>query len=469
MRKNLKTLFIFCFVFIFFLCFPSTNLLNPTVLAQQYSGDWNMFRADPSHSGVAAGAFVTSPNLIWTFPINFVNLGFAFISSPAVVNGVVYTGSWNTYVYAINASNGNQIWNYSTGWWIQTSPAVANGMVYIANTHSGFYALNATTGEKVWSAVLTHNDNYGAYSSPTVVDGVVYIGCSSGDLFAFNAFNGNQIWDVRLDGAVESSPAVENDIVYVGSFGSLTVPFNSGRVYAVNAANGAMLWSTNFTQPISSSPTAGNGFVYVGCRDNNVYALNAYTGMQLWNYTTYGEVNSSPALLNGELYVISQDSSLYALNASSGEEIWGHDIGQSSSNPVINDGTILSASNDGRIYALNATNGNNIWTYSVNQTGLFSDVVIANGNVYFNSQNGIYAFGIKPLAIPSSTPTQTVPEFPGLVILPLILFFLLVVFVILGHRKTTKLNLGEFAHALHLASFGRVVSVPIWARLKYKP
>jgi outer membrane protein assembly factor BamB len=101
---------------------------------------------------------------------------------------------------------------------------------------------------------------------------------------------------------VESSPAVANGVVYVGS--------NDNNLYALNATTGANLWSYT---PVGSSPAVANGVVYVGSNDNNLYALNATTGAKVWNYTTGGSVYSSPAVANGVVYVGSQDHNLYAL------------------------------------------------------------------------------------------------------------------------------------------------------------
>ena len=70
-------------------------------------------------------------------------------SSPAVANGVVYVGSFDNNVYALNANNGAAgVWSYTFGSAVYSSPAVANGMVYVGTTSQGnMYALNtATTG-----------------------------------------------------------------------------------------------------------------------------------------------------------------------------------------------------------------------------------------------------------------------------------------------------------------------------------
>ncbi len=56
-------------------------------------------------------------------------------SLPAVANGVVYVGSEDSNVYALNANTGVKLWNYSTGGVVKSSPAVANGMVYVGSNH----------------------------------------------------------------------------------------------------------------------------------------------------------------------------------------------------------------------------------------------------------------------------------------------------------------------------------------------
>jgi outer membrane protein assembly factor BamB len=71
------------------------------------------------------------------------------LSSPAVVNGVVYIGSGDGNVYALDASTGATLWSYDTGDPAQSSPAVVNGVVYINSfrdsNNGNVYALNAST------------------------------------------------------------------------------------------------------------------------------------------------------------------------------------------------------------------------------------------------------------------------------------------------------------------------------------
>ena len=61
-------------------------------------------------------------------------------SSPAVANGVVYVGSDDYNVYALNAKTGAELWSDTTGFWVESSPVVANGVVYINGDDFNVYA-----------------------------------------------------------------------------------------------------------------------------------------------------------------------------------------------------------------------------------------------------------------------------------------------------------------------------------------
>ena len=50
-----------------------------------------------------------------------------------MANGVVYVGSGDRNVYALNASTGAKLWSYSTAELVDSSPAVANGVVYVGS------------------------------------------------------------------------------------------------------------------------------------------------------------------------------------------------------------------------------------------------------------------------------------------------------------------------------------------------
>ena len=77
-----------------------------------------------------------------------------YSSSPAFANGILYVGSVEGILLALNASNGQTLWTASLGTnnAIITAPVVDHGMVFVEGDSTGLYAFNATTGKERWFA-----------------------------------------------------------------------------------------------------------------------------------------------------------------------------------------------------------------------------------------------------------------------------------------------------------------------------
>jgi outer membrane protein assembly factor BamB len=74
-------------------------------------------------------------------------------------------------------------------------------------------------------------------------------------------------------------------------------------------------WRFRTGWTVESSPAVVDGTVYVGSNDQNVYALAAEDGSEQWRFQTDGSVVSSPAVVDGTVYVGSSDRSVYALES----------------------------------------------------------------------------------------------------------------------------------------------------------
>ena len=65
------------------------------------------------------------------------------VYSPTVADGVVYFGSDDNHVYALDAETGDLLWRFETGGVIRSSPAVTGGVVYAGSLDGGVYAFTA--------------------------------------------------------------------------------------------------------------------------------------------------------------------------------------------------------------------------------------------------------------------------------------------------------------------------------------
>jgi uncharacterized repeat protein (TIGR01451 family) len=376
---------------------------DPTASIAASPGDWtqflrdNMQRYDPYEATIGVNN-VGSLGLKWTFITDPLNQGGG--SSPAVVKGVVYVGSQDGHVYALNAAKGSKLWSFSSPAYIVSSPAVINGVVYIGAANGALYAINAASGAELWSFV---SGSY-VFGSPAVVSGVVYFGSIDGYVYALNAGTGAELWRYRTPDTVSASPAVANGVVYISS--------SMGEMYALNAATGAELW-TYYIGPsgpvaasVTSAPAVANGVVYIDSIFTGLlYALNANSGKLLWS-SPIG-VDSSVAVANGVVYVAGGyypnglfEGRLYALNAINGAELWTYTTGAPvESSPAVANGVVYIGSDDGNLYALDATTGIKLWSYATGGPG--GSPVVANGMVYVGARearNGnvavLFAFGL---------------------------------------------------------------------------
>ena len=143
-----------------------------------------MFRANPEHTGVFdQGGIVPSNTELWRFKTeNDLRL------FQVVANGVVYVGSGDGNLYAIDAVTGTEKWRFKTGDIIFSSPAVSNGIVYIWSYDKNLYAIDAFTGKEKWRFATGNSVD----SSPVVANGNVYIGSNDNNLYAIDAVTGTE-------------------------------------------------------------------------------------------------------------------------------------------------------------------------------------------------------------------------------------------------------------------------------------
>ena len=370
--------------------FGNILVLTQPVFAASDPMSWPMFHRDPAHTGYTPTNGPLTNHTLWTY-----QTGGHVYSSPCVVNGILYVGSNDNNVYALDAASGTKIWNYTTGDRVDSSPCVVDGVVYVGSYDSNVYALTASTGVKLWN----YTTGNWVMSSPCVVNGVVYVSSGDSNMYALNASTGDKLWSHSAGWfGAESSPCVADGVVYFG-----TDAFN---VYALNATTGTTIWSHHLGEFVDVSPCVANGVLYIGSgsglwSDGHVTAFNASTGTVLWSYTTEhvgiiteGWVHSTSCVANGIVYVGSNNYNLYALNASSGTKIWNYSTdGWVTSSPCVTNSAVYVGSHDFNVYALDTTTGTKIWSYETGQAVQSSPCVV-NGIVYVGSaDNNVYAFG----------------------------------------------------------------------------
>jgi YVTN family beta-propeller protein/parallel beta-helix repeat protein len=296
---------------------------------------------------------------------------YSFLTSTSTATGI-----WS-FILQVTDNTGAAVNSTAAKVTVQWSTSLAWPMFHDDLGHLGY---STSTAPKTNQILWEYTTGGAVASSPAVVNSVVYVGSDDNCTYALNASTGVLVWKYATGGAVRSSPAVSNGVVFISS--------QDDSVYALSAATGALVWKYTTGGIVWSSPVVANGVVYVGSYDDNVYALNASTGVLVWKYRTGDVVYSSPAVANGVVYVGSHDDNVYALNASTGALVWRYTTGwYVYSSPAVANGVVYVGSDDNCTYALNASTGVLVWRY---RTGLYvstSSPAVVNGVVYVGSDD----------------------------------------------------------------------------------
>ncbi len=342
-------------------------------------GPWPSFGRDSSNTRLSPHSTIHVDGTVdWSYGTDL-----SLWSSPAIGSeGLIYFGSPDNDLYALDVDSGTDQWTFSSGGDILSSPAVSSEeVIYFGSGDHNIYALNQD-GSLKWS----YPTDGPVYSSPTVDEaGNVYVGSYDGNLYSIDE-QGVLNWKFSSDSWLWSSPSIgENDVVYVGS--------GDMNLYAIDIDDGTELWRYSTDGQIYSSPAVDEeGNIYFGSNDGHIYSLDP-DGSLNWSYNLGSRIHPSPAIgQDGVIYIGSYSGEFFALKE--GEIIWSFSTGDriSSSAAVCADGMIYFGSYDGNFYALDPQ-GNQRWYHEVGSTIYSSPAIGDDGNVFVNGWNGnMYAF-----------------------------------------------------------------------------
>jgi alcohol dehydrogenase (cytochrome c) len=278
--------------------YSTLNQIN-TSNASQLKQVWQMSLGTCTASIIAGNPVVPgAPNGAANNPTNCGSME----SNPVAVDGVLYTiNAPLGQVFAIDATNGNIIWEYTPSYAGETllngaafSPgsggrlpgvAVAEGKVFAGLPDGRLVALNQQTGSLIWE------NNIGSYklgnrisTAPIYVDGMVIVGDGAGDnggpdpnLTAYSAASGARIWSfnpIPQQGQPGYSTWSDKD-------GNGSTAFGGGAFWQspiINTKLGLLFIGTGNPEPWNSR---GAGEDLYTC---SIVALDLHTGQMKWYF-----------------------------------------------------------------------------------------------------------------------------------------------------------------------------------------
>jgi alcohol dehydrogenase (cytochrome c) len=158
---------------------------------------------------------VASLRPAWVFQYGHIGLipspaTYSFEATPIVVDGVMFVSGSDGYVWAIDAANGEPLWEYHHSLPfdiplccgnVNRGVAVAQGKVLFVTANAHLIALDATTGKVVWDRVFADTRaGESATLAPLVIKDKVLVGSSGaeygvrGHIDGFEIATGRPLW-----------------------------------------------------------------------------------------------------------------------------------------------------------------------------------------------------------------------------------------------------------------------------------
>jgi outer membrane protein assembly factor BamB len=298
---------------------------------------------------------VAAYSTIWTF-----NTSDSVLTSPAIGNdGMVYIGSDDGYLYALEGDTGALRYKYDVGGSIRSScPLIdGNGYLYIGSDDDSLLSIDMATFSSRWKFKASGNIR----SSPVLFNGVLYFGTEGGVVYAVDTDSGSVVWTYFVAYPIVSSPVISTDgdylfviissnrmLIMLRATGELTAsvtPAGSTQASPLSSVvflDGTIIYGTGYgalvkldwekkqvTSIFSSVGSAAirtapiydsDGILYFGTDDSYFYAIDGFTGNKKWSFKSVGPIRSDAALSrNGVLFFGTYSGMFYAINSSTGE------------------------------------------------------------------------------------------------------------------------------------------------------
>lgn len=272
-----------------------------------------------------------------------------FRATPLIDSGIVYAGSHDGKLYALDLRTGAVRWTYDAREQLGTSPKLVNGLVVVASLQDTVFAVDAATGTWKWHHRRDLREGFTVQGAASVrTDGAtVYAAYSDGTVTAIEAATGQVKWEQHLapSGAYQDidSLVIDDGRIFAAAY--------SGAVVAVELATGKTLWSQPYAG--ASRLVMAHGAV-VAVTGSEVVSLSPRDGRPNWKVPFKGAPSGTLMVAGRWLLVPSGiENGLQFFEAASGRLLRVLDPGSGiSATPGVFGRRVYALSNAGSLLAL---------------------------------------------------------------------------------------------------------------------
>lgn len=254
--------------------------------------------------------------LKWRYPADEPPLETSLIVRPLVHEELVYIGTSNGNLSALDRQSGRLRWAFSARSGITASPILAGDTIFFGTGDGKLFALNAKTGDPAWEQPLKVGDYL--YGHLVLAEDSIIFASHDNSVYAASR-NGKGRWRVRLP-----SPMYDPQPVYAAAAQNLYLT-GGNRLMALHVQSGQVRWQCQFQTDLPYAPAVDEKGVYVLTQENKIYAFD-HSGRPLWDSSKAPTIaytpSAAPVAAHGLLWVTTKRGTLFAYDLQTGLLKW---------------------------------------------------------------------------------------------------------------------------------------------------
>ncbi len=176
----------------------------------------------------------------------------------------LFVGESNGDLVSLNASSGRTVWTYSTAGAVTASPMLANGIVYFGSNDDLLYAVEQTTGALHWS----FETGGPVQVTPTVDNkGFLWVGSDDGYLYVLRGSKGTEQFNFSIGSPIVGLASTEGVTVFEDAAGTIGAQKTFWDIAG---------WRYPTEAGLTTAPLVLDTGVYVGAGDGFLYAFTSF-------------------------------------------------------------------------------------------------------------------------------------------------------------------------------------------------
>lgn len=265
-------------------------------------------------------------------------------SSPVLYKGKIYFGAGDE-IFAID-EKGAKVWSFKTGGPVHATPAFDNDKLFVGSFDGYVYALNAADGSQLWKFKTVGHRFFPkgeVQGSPTAFNGQVFVGARDYNVYALDQEKGFSLWNKSYPRGWMLVNTVQDSVLYMAGA-------DERFILSLNPTYGRELWRQTTEMLTFGKPAFTENIIYTGTTIGKLYARNIKTGEKTWSF-------SVDAYEKNHLKYFKEDDSyrddLYSIIKSNEEFLeMQYELGGIFSSPVLTANHIVFTCSDGTVYCL---------------------------------------------------------------------------------------------------------------------